>query len=63
MAEKCNEDEFPYFKLVGSLMNLVTSTRPDYGNIVSELNQFLNCYDRIQWNVYKNVLRYLIKNN
>lgn len=60
-AEKCNEDEFPYRELVGSLMYLATSTRPDIANVVSQLSQFLNCHDKTHWDAGKRVLRYLKK--
>lgn len=61
-ADKCNEnDEFPYRELVGSLMYLATSTRPDIANAVSQLSQFLNCFDKTHFTAAKRVLRYLSK--
>ena len=60
-ADKCCEDEFPYRELVGSLMYLATSTRPDIANSVSQLSQYLNCFDKTHWTAAKRVLRYLKK--
>lgn len=60
-ANQCNEDEYPYRELVGSLMYLATSTRPDIANTVSRLSQFLNCFDKTHWTAAKRVLRYLKK--
>jgi hypothetical protein len=60
-AEKCDENEYPYRELVGSLMYLATSTRPDIANAVSQLSQFLNCFDKTHWTAAKRVLRYLKK--
>lgn len=42
-------------------MYLATSTRPDIANAVSQLSQFLNCFDKAHWTAAKRVLRYLKK--
>lgn len=60
-VEKCNEVEFPYCELGGSIMYLVRSMRPDTVNIVSQLSHFLNFYDKTHWKAAKHVLCYLKK--
>ena len=59
-SENC-ENLFPYRELVGGLMYLAVSTRPDIANTVSKLSQFLTCYDNTHWTAAKRVLRYLKK--
>ena len=49
----------PYRELVGSLMYLMLSTRPDIAYAVSMLSRFLNCYSNEHWIAAKQVLRYL----
>lgn len=36
-------------------MYLATFTTPGIANMVSQLNQFLNWYDKIRWNIYKSM--------
>ena len=55
------KEEFkaPYRELVGALMYLMLSTRPDIAYGVSMLSRFLNCYDETHWQAGKQILRYL----
>lgn len=50
---------FPYRQLVGSLMYLATSTRPDIMFTVSHLSQFCVANGPEHWKAGKRVLRYL----
>ncbi|CAB0004906.1 unnamed protein product, partial [Nesidiocoris tenuis] len=54
-----NLPDVPYQSLIGSLMYLATSTRPDIAFSVSYLSQFNACYRNEHWNAAKRVLRYL----
>lgn len=49
----------PYQSLIGSLLYLSTSTRPDIAYATSVLSQFNNCYDETHWIAGKRILRYL----
>lgn len=60
-SDKCDMEGLPYRELVGGLLYLATSTRPDIANTVSKLSQFLNCFDNTHWKAAKRVLRYLKK--
>lgn len=57
-AGKCNVN-LPYRELIGGLMYLSVSTRPDISFTCSKLGQFLNCYDKEHFLAGKRVLRYL----
>lgn len=61
LTEEPDEDEkkLPYRELVGVLMYLAVSTRPDIARAVSSLSQFNNRYGHSHWLVAKRVLRYL----
>lgn len=68
MALRRNEDEdgkakdaadVPYRQLIGSLMYLAVSTRPDIAFAVSNLSQFLTNPSIDHWKAAKRVLRYL----
>jgi len=50
---------FPYQRLIGSLMYLAVSTRPDIAYAVNSLSQFNTCYTTEHWVAAKRVLRYL----
>lgn len=52
-------ERFPYRELIGALMYLSVSTRPDISNTVTRLAQFTSCPKR--WHIVKakRVLRYL----
>lgn len=52
-------ENFPYQSLVGSLMYLAVSTRPDISYAVSSLSQFNTSYNEEHWKAGKRVLRYL----
>lgn len=52
-------EKVPYRELVGSLMYLATSTRPDIAHIVSALGQYNNDPGEEHWKAAKRVLRYL----
>jgi len=51
--------KFPYRELIGALMYLAVSTRPDIAFTVSCLSQFIDCHDESHWRAAKRVLRYL----
>jgi hypothetical protein len=55
----CCETNFPYQCLVGSLMYIAVSTRPDIMHAVSVLSRFNLCYDNEHVAAAKRVLRYL----
>lgn len=61
MTEEPSNDEkkLPYRELIGALMYLAVSTRPDIAHAVSSLSQFNNKYGQGHWSVAKRVLRYL----
>ena len=61
LRRESNSDipEFPYRELVGSLMYLVTSTRPDLAYAVGQLSRFVSCYGPKHVGAAKRVLRYL----
>lgn len=49
----------PYRNLVGGLLWLAISTRPDIQYAVQQLSQFLDCYTSTHWHAAIRVLRYL----
>lgn len=51
--------QFPYQRLIGSLMYLAVSTRPDIAYAVNFLSQFNTNYDIEHWKAAKRILRYL----
>lgn len=53
------DENLPYQSLIGSLMYLATSTRPDISHAVSALSQFNSQYTQEHWNAAKRLLRYL----
>lgn len=58
---KASQRIYQYRQLLGSLMYLVTSTRPDIMFAVSYLSQFCSAYGPEHWKAGKRVLRYLQK--
>jgi hypothetical protein len=52
-------EKLPYQSLVGSLMYLAVSTRPDIAHAVSMLSQFNTNFGEQHWRAAKRVLRYL----
>lgn len=57
--QSSEDAKLPYRELVGSLMYLASSTRPDIAFAASYLGQFNNCYSEEHWRAAKRVLRYL----
>lgn len=51
--------DIPYQNLIGGLMYLVVSTRPDIAYSVSYLSQFNRCPSKTHWIQAKRILRYL----
>lgn len=51
--------KFPYQELLGSLMYLCVTTRPDISFAVSYLSQFNSCYTEFHWMQAKRIVRYL----
>ena len=56
-ATEC--DNKPYRELIGGLMYLATTTRPDIAHAVSVLSQFNDYHNEEHWLAAKRVLRYL----
>lgn len=59
----CKENEqeikLPYRELIGCLMYISVTTRPDISFAVGKLAGYFNSYSSEHWNAAKNVLRYL----
>ena len=51
--------EVPYAKVIGSLMHVALSTRPDLAFAIQHLSQFITSYRAEHWTAIKHVLRYL----
>lgn len=51
-----DERRLPYRELVGALMYLAVTTRPDIAHAVSSLSQFNNCYKQNHWTAAKSLL-------
>ncbi|KMQ86259.1 retrovirus-related gag-pol polyprotein [Lasius niger] len=58
-TSEATKTKLPYRELIGALMYLAVSTRPDIAFAVSSLSQFNECYDESHWTAAKRVLRYL----
>lgn len=68
-ADACNKlklacgseraDDVPYRELVGSVMFLMVSTRPDIAYAVSSLSKYLDKHQKEHWTAAKRLLRYL----
>lgn len=54
-----DKNDVPYRELIGCLMYLAVTTRPDIAYVTSSLSQFNNNYGPEHWTVAKRVLRYL----
>ncbi len=52
-------DNLPYRQLIGSLLFLSRTTRPDITFAVCKLAQYCTCYDETHWQLAKYILRYL----
>ena len=55
----CDDKKLPYREIIGSLMYLSIATRPDISHAVSNLSQYVPCYNKSHWIAAKRVLRYL----
>lgn len=60
VKKKRLDTSLPYRELVGCLMYISVSTRPDIMYAVSRLARFNACYSEEHWIAAKNVLRYLV---
>lgn len=54
-----DKNDVPYRELIGYLMYLAVTTRPDIAYVISSLSQFNNKYGPEHWTAAKRVLRYL----
>ena len=59
IAEQNQSAAFPYREIVGSLMYLMTSTRPDLAFAVGKLARFMNCHGPAHHAAANHVLRYI----
>ena len=57
--EIAHAKEFPYREIIGSLMYLMTSTRPDIAYAVGQLSRFNDCHGPAHHAAAKHLLRYL----
>jgi hypothetical protein len=53
------DDHLPYRELIGCLIFLARSTRPDIAYATSKLAQFVTYHDETHWKAAKSILRYL----
>lgn len=51
--------KFPYQKLIGALMYLAVTTRPDIAYAVNFMSQFNSNYTEEHWKIVKRILRYI----
>ena len=58
-TEPLSEAEFPFRELIGCLMYLAVSTRPDISYAVNSLSQFNSKFGKEHWIGAKRILRYL----
>lgn len=59
VCQKTDGAKPPYRELVGCLLYLSVSTRPDIAHAASVLGQFNDCFNKSHWSAAKRVLRYL----
>ena len=57
--ERSEMSKLPYSQLVGALMYLATSTRPDIAYTVSKLACFNSNPGKVHWTAVKHLFRYL----
>jgi hypothetical protein len=58
LAVQCDES-FPFRELIGSLLFIARTTRPNIAYAVAKLAQFTCGFNEIHWKVAKGILRYL----
>ena len=58
-AEGEPDSNIPYRSIVGKLIFLSCTTKPELSNVASYLGRFSSCYDDKHFRVAKNVLKYL----
>jgi hypothetical protein len=58
-AQEIADQPFDYRGVVGSLLYLARTTRPDISNAIRELSRFLSCYNKSHWEAARRVLKYL----
>ena len=56
---KAKAEDYPYQEVVGSLMYLMVTTRPDIAYAVSQLARYMSCHGPQHHEAAKRVLRYL----
>ncbi|KAL7724406.1 hypothetical protein ACLKA6_008753 [Drosophila palustris] len=58
-ADELEMNKYPYQNIIGALMFLAVTTRPDIAYAVSFLSQFNANYNGEHWKAAKRILRYL----
>ena len=58
-GEPLDTSLYPYSSLVGALLYLSVTSRPDISFAVGALSRFMSCPTSVHWGVAKGVLRYL----
>jgi len=56
---RIERDQLTYSQIIGSLMYLVSATRPDISYVVCQLSQFVSKPGDDHWRALERVLRYL----
>ena len=58
-GDMLDKEAYPYSQLVGSLMYLAVTTRPDISYAVGALARYMSCPTTTHWQAAKGVVRYL----
>ena len=58
--QRITRDQLRYSQIIGSLMYLVSATRPDISFAVSKLSRFVSNSDDEHWKALERVMRYLM---